>query len=204
MRRALLLAVSLAGCVETRTVALTFGPEAEGLDGFMCRDATGQQLIGRAPAGRASLVLDFVALGGVPGCRTGQMISWCKEHTCAPLPTKRVCVDVTLPAPNDDRSALRASLAEALKGSGAAVDDSPDEFVMVRVVGTAQSCASLAMGEQGDLPPFDKSLLVGCAYSCPVLLDKVEEDVYLGFETFQDGCEQSIKTCSDDNLTWEP
>lgn len=203
MRRALLL-VLLSSCVETRSVALTFGSEGEGLDGFMCRDGAGNQLLGRAPSGRASIVLDFMSLGGVPGCRTGQMIKWCKTHTCKPLSAKRVCVEVTLPSPDDDRTRLRGALAEALRGSGAALADAPDEFVMVRVVGTTESCSALAVDGAGSLPPFDKSALLGCAYSCPVLLDQAQDDVYLGFETFQDACEQAVKTCSDDNLTWEP
>ncbi len=184
MRRALLL-VLLSSCVQTRSVALTFGSEGEGLDGFMCKDSAGAFLLSRLPAdGHASLVVDFVRLGGVPGC----------------------CVDVTLPAPGAPREELRASLLAALRASGAkeALADAPDEFVLVRVVGTVQGCDSLIPAGNAALPAFDKSLLIGCAYSCPVLFDKVEQDVYLGFETLTSACEQSVRTCSDGQLQWQP
>jgi hypothetical protein len=202
--------MTLSACVETRSVALTFGEGGEGLDGFMCRTGNasdgGVQLLSRmAPDTPASLVIDFVTLGGVPGCRTGQMISWCRTHTCKPIGNKRECVSVKLPGPNDNRLELRTALNDAIRKSGARVSDTPDEFVLVRVVGTTQSCDDLEkVNENGDPAEFDKSLLLGCAYSCPVLLDQIEQDVYLGFETFQDTCEQGVKTCSDGELHWQP
>lgn len=206
MRRALLVML-LSSCVETRSVALTFGSEGEGLDGFMCRDSTGTPLLSRLPSdGKASLVVDFVRLGGVPGCRTGQMVKWCATHDCVPIQSTRSCVDVTLPAPGAPREELRAQLLAAMRASGGAeaISDAPDEFVLVRVVGTTQACDTLLPAGNEPLPAFDKSLLVGCAYSCPVLFDKVEQDVYLGFETLTAMCEQGVRTCSDGQLQWQP
>lgn len=197
----------LSGCVETRSVALTFGSEGEGLDGFMCKDTAGQYLLSRLPTdGKASLVIDFVKLGGVPGCRTGQLMKWCTTHECLPIQRTRSCVEVTLPAPTAAREALRAQLLAALRASGAheALADAPDEFVLVRVVGTTQSCDALLPAGDAPLPDFDQSLLVGCAYSCPVLFDKVEQDVYLGFETLTVACEQGVRICSDGQLQWQP
>ena len=206
MRRALVVLL-LSACVETRSVSITFGSEGEGLDGFMCKDSAGAFLLSRLPAdGRASLVVDFVRLGGVPGCRTGQLIKWCATHECVPLQTTRSCVEVTLPAPGAPREELRASLLAALRASGAkeALGDAPDEFVIVRVVGTTEGCAALLPAGSNALPAFDKAQLVGCAYSCPVLFDKVEQDVYLGFETLTGVCEQGVRTCSDGQLQWQP
>ena len=206
MRRAV-LALLLTSCVETRSVSITFGSDGEGLDGFMCKDSSGAFLLSRLPPdGHASLVVDFVRLGGVPGCRTGQLIKWCSTHECVPIQSTRSCVDVTLPAPGAPREELRASLLASLRASGAkeALADAPDEFVIVRVVGTTQACETLLPVASAELPAFDKSLLVGCAYSCPVLLDKVEQDLYLGFETLTGVCEQGVRTCSDGQLQWQP
>lgn len=206
MRRALLLLL-LCGCVETRSVSITFGSEGEGLDGFMCKDAAGAMLLSRLPPdGRASLVVDFVRLGGVPGCRTGKLVNWCSTHECKPIQSTRSCVELTLPLPGAPREELRAQLLAALRAAGSreAIADAPDEFVLVRVVGTAQACDSLLPSGGAPLPEFDKSQLVGCAYSCPVLFDKVEEDVYLGFETLTAQCDQGVRICSDGQLLWQP
>lgn len=206
--RPLLLALffSLTACIETRSVALTFGTDGEGLDGFMCKDTSGTLLLSRAPTdGKTSLVIDFVKLGGVPGCRTGQLMKWCSAHDCSAIGGKRSCVTVNLPPPSMAREELRAALLNALRAGDPfqATADAPDEFVLVRVVGTTQSCDEVAPG--GDaLPAFDKSKLVGCAYSCPVLFDKVEQDVYLGFETLTTTCEQGVRICSDGQLQWQP
>lgn len=207
MTRALLLAVFLSSCVETRSVSITFGSEGEGLDGFMCKDASGAFLLSRLPAdGHASLVVDFVRLGGVPGCRTGKLVNWCATHECKPIQSTRSCLDVTLPLPGAPREELRAQLLAALRAAGSkeAIADAPDEFVLVRVVGTAQRCDELLPQGPAPLPEFDKSQLVGCAYSCPVLFDKVEEDVYLGFETLTVQCDQGVRICSDGQLLWQP
>jgi len=201
------LLLALSACVETRSVALTFGSEGEGLDGFMCRDTSGQPLLSRLGTdGKASLVIDFVRLGGVPGCRTGQLVKWCDTHDCTPIQRTRSCVDVTLPLPGAPREELRAALLSALRASGAkeALADAPDEFVLVRAVGTTQSCDQLLPAGDAPLPSFDATKLVGCAYSCPVLFDKVEQDVYLGFETLTSMCEQGVRTCSDGELHWQP
>jgi hypothetical protein len=193
--------------VQTRSVSLTFGSDGEGLDGFMCKDGAGAFLLSRLPPdGHASLVVDFVRLGGVPGCRTGQLIKWCATHDCVPIQTTRSCIEVTLPAPGAPREELRASLLAAMRASRGweALADAPDEFVLVRVVGTAQGCDSLLPTGGNPLPAFDKSQLVGCAYSCPVLFDKVEQDVYLGFETLVAECDQGVRICSDGQLQWQP
>ncbi len=205
--RLVLLALVLGGCVETRSVAITFGSDGEGLDGFMCKDASGQLLMSRLPAsGTASLVVDFIRLEGVPGCRTGQLVKWCATHACVPIQSTRSCLEVKFDAPTGSREELRASLLAALRASGAkqALADAPDEFVLVRVVGTTQGCDAVLPAGSNALPDFDQASLLGCAYSCPVLFDKVEQDVYLGFETLTVQCEQGVRICSDGQLQWQP
>lgn len=217
MKRALLSVLLLLGaCTVQREVSLTFGSEGEGLDGFMCRDpgANNQFLLDRAKDGdggvkSGSLVFDFVRLGGVPGCRTGQLVKWCSTHECKPLRQTRSCVPITLPTvtPMMPRETLRAAVLTAMKqaASFGVLNDAPDEFVIVRAVGTLQSCdAMLPSTEDVELPAFDKKQLTGCAYSCPVLLERVDQDVYLGFETLTGLCEQGVRTCSDGQLQWQP
>jgi hypothetical protein len=214
MRPMTVLLLALAGCSVQRQVSLTFGSDGEGLDGFMCRDSTGQFLLDRAKEGDggvrgSALVFDFVRLGGVPGCRTGQLVKWCATHECRPLKSTRACVPANLPtvASMMPREQLRAAVLAALRqgGNAGVLADAPDEFVIVRVVGTLQSCDALALqGPDAELPAFEKSQLLGCAYSCPVLLDRVDQDVYLGFETLTGVCEQGVRTCSDGTLSWQP
>jgi hypothetical protein len=212
--RLALLVLSLSACSVQRNVSLTFGSEGEGLDGFMCRDSQGQFLLDRVRDGdggvrQAALVFDFVRLGGVPGCRTGQLVKWCATRECKPLRQARACVPVALPpvTPMIKREDLRLAVLDAMKQarSTGVLDDAPDEFVIVRAVGTLQSCEAMtAKPEDVELPGFDKTALLGCAYSCPVLLDRVEQDVYLGFETLTVQCEQGVRICSDGQLQWQP
>jgi hypothetical protein len=209
MKRLALL-LGLVGCVQTHSVSLTFGSDGEGLDGFMCKDPTGAMLLSRLPSdGQASLVIDFVRLGGVAGCRTGQLVEWCSTHSCAPIASTRSCVELKLPSPaaGVPREELRAQLLAAMRAPGAkeALADAPDEFVLVRVVGTTERCADVLPAANASLlPAFDKAKLVGCAYSCPVYFDRTEQPVYLGFETLTAQCEQGVRICSDQDLHWQP
>lgn len=207
MRALIVFALFASGCVETRRVQLTFGTEGEGLDGFLCKDTAGTPLLSRLPGdGAASLVFDFVRLGGVPGCRTGQLMKWCQSHECVPLQRTRSCVAVNLPRPGAPREELRAAVLTAMRSVGTheALADAPDEFVIVRVVGTTQSCDALLPAGDAALPDFEPTQLLGCAYSCPVLFDRIEQDVYLGFETLTATCEQGVRICSDGQLQWQP
>ncbi|MDP3505558.1 MAG: hypothetical protein Q8S33_34775 [Myxococcales bacterium] len=214
MRRAALLFLAISSCSVQREVTLTFGPEGEGLDGFMCRAPGAPFLIERARQAdggvrQGALVFDFVRLGGVPGCRTGQLVKWCESRECKPLRRTRACVPLALPAlpPVMSREDIRAPLLDAMKqlSRSGVLNDVPDEFVIVRAVGTLQSCEALTpAADAPELPAFDKNELIGCAYSCPVLLDRIEQDVYLGFETLTGLCEQGVRTCSDGQLQWQP
>jgi len=206
------LGLLLASCVQTRQVELTFGDEGEGLDGFMCRDPAGAPILDRLQDGAgqmlpAALVLDFIRLGGLPGCRSGQVMSWCVDHPCAPIASHRACVEAQFSSVDGlTRPQMRASLQQvmtSLKGT-LLTGDAPDEFVLVRLVGTAQSCDQLAQLPDGTLPAFDDSKLVGCVYSCPVLLDSLQGDLFLGFDTLTDLCEQGVRVCAAGDLHWQP
>lgn len=207
----LLALMLLTGCNEVRQVRLTFGAEGEGLDGFLCREDDGAYLLSRAvPAGGgavpSSLVIDFVRLGGVPGCRSGQLIRWCADHDCSVIPEHRVCI----PAPLPDITALprteaREEIRQALSSlAGASVSsDAPEEFIIVRATATLQPCEELE-ASGGSLPALDEEELVGCAYSCPVALNAIEGDVYLGFDTLTEQCVQGVRVCASGDLHWRP
>jgi hypothetical protein len=206
------LALALLGsCNEVRQVRLTFGEEGEGLDGFLCREDDGDYLLTGAvpPEGGpvpSSLVIDFVRLGGLPGCRSGQLIRWCADHDCAVMPEHRVC----LPAPLPDITGLprpeaREQIREALRSlAGATVaSEAPDEFIIVRATATLQPCEEL-QASGAVVPSMNEEELVGCAYSCPALLDAIDGDVYLGFDTLTEQCSQGVRVCASGNLRWRP
>ncbi|WIG98003.1 hypothetical protein [Myxococcus sp. SDU36] len=205
----LLALVLLTGCNDVRQVRLTFGAEGEGLDGFLCREDDGDYVLSRAvPAGGgavpASLVIDFVRLGGLPGCRSGQLVSWCADHDCAVMPEHRVCIPTPLPDITDlPRAEAREEVREALRSlSGASISsEAPDEFIIVRTTATLQSCDEL---EAGGVAALNEEALVGCAYSCPVSLNAIEGDVYLGFDTLTEQCAQGVRVCASGDLHWRP
>jgi hypothetical protein len=212
MIRSFALFILLSACVESRKVGVNFGESGEGLDGFLCKDSAGQMLLDRLaqPDGgvvRASIVTDFVRLGGVPGCRTGQLVQWCAAHSCAPISTTRVCTSIELPTKiaSMKREEMRAAVREKMNSlTGKSISsDAPNEFVILRVMATAQPCSELAVSGRA-LPEYDRTQLVGCAYSCPTLFDQVDQDVYLGFETLTAQCEQGVRICADNDLHWQP
>jgi hypothetical protein len=201
----------LTACNEVRQVRLTFGEEGEGLDGFLCREVDGSYLLSRAvpPSGGevpSSLVIDFVRLGGLPGCRSGQLIRWCADHDCAVMPEHRVC----LPAPLPDITGLprpeaRERVREALRqlAGSTVASEAPDEFIIVRATATLQSCDELQFSG-GEVPAMKEEELVGCAYSCPALLNAIDDEVYLGFDTLTEQCAQGVRVCASGNLHWRP
>jgi hypothetical protein len=208
----LALNLVLLTCVQVREVHITFGEQGEGLDGFLCRDTAGTPIVtrledGSGLVGQTALVVDFIRLGGLPGCRSGQVVRWCVDHPCAPIAEHRACIEVQFPQVGGlSRSQLRQAIQDSLRQMNGTLlsGDAPNEFVLVRVVGTAQACGEVERRGDGTLPPFDEDKLVGCAYSCPVLLDSLEGDLFLGFETLTDVCEQGVRVCAAGDLHWQP
>lgn len=204
------LALLLAGCSEeVRQVRMSFGEEGEGLDGFLCREDEGNAfLLERASSpGAASLVVDFIELEGAPGCRSGQLIQWCATHDCRVLAEHRTCTPFPVPdVGGTGRDEARTRVLEATRSlSGALVSaDAPDRFIIVRATATLQPCDSVLPSEATPLPELLEDALVGCAYSCPVLLDELEQDVFLGFDTLTERCAQGVRVCASGSLRWEP
>ena len=213
MRWPCLLAVLLCACPEVRHVSVTFGAEGEGLDGFMCKDAAGKLLLERlndagGGAKPACLVYDFLDLGGVPGCRSGQLVQWCAVHACRVLSETRfaIAVDLREQLPLAPRDELRRALLAKMKGLR---DDlylvAPVHPAMLRVVATAQPCEQLTgPGPDGGQAGFLPDQLVGCAYTCPVPFGQIDQDVYIGFDGLTSQCEQGVRICGGGDLHWQP
>jgi hypothetical protein len=206
MRRALL--ILLASCIQYREIGANFGEAGEGLDGFLCKDPAGKMLLDRlgpdAGLAPASLVTDFIDMQGLPGCRTGQLIRWCGTHSCKPIAQTRQCTTIQLPsgvtglAREDVRTSIRAQL-DSLKGTSI-IGVAPPQGAILRVLATSQSCDEV----MADTAAFDPAKLVGCAYSCPTEFNRIDQDVYLGFETLTAACEQGVRICGAGELKWMP
>lgn len=205
-----MLLLVLAGCTRYREVGVTFGEEGEGLDGFLCKES-GRWMLDReatdAGLRTVSIVTDIVGLsGGAPGCRTGQLMTWCRKAnvSCAPKPEFRRCHTVQLPMGNQaiaDRDELRKSVRTQLSSLGGVelFADTPDEHVILRMVATLQPCSEV----EGATLELEPTKLLGCAYSCPTNFDRTTEDVYLGFETLVGQCEQGVRICASTTLKWQ-
>jgi hypothetical protein len=185
----------LAACTQQRTAYVTFG-DLEGATkaplGLRCRDSTGKMLVWRGLSGvtdRVSLVIDFVKLGGVPSCRTSELVTWCTDHDCAPLASGRTCLSLeTGVRLGDDGNEVALALIKNLPGTILS-KDAPSEPVLVRAVETAQTCDEVAT-------TFDTTQLTGCALSCPVELDQVQGDVLLDLPALSEFCESTVDACA--------
>jgi hypothetical protein len=197
MRTAIVTAVIVfAGCGEEhRSITLRLGPDDQTISqGFKCLEEVGATALaarGYTATGPnrgdfvANLVVDFIVLDGVPSCRGEEILAWCGDHACEPaIEQVRFCARVELLDMTLDEIINNTRLPEIyadLRDAGPITTDAPDGPVIVRAVATTQSCAQLqAVG--GVYPAFDRTALIGCAYSCPLLLDEVDGDVQLSFD----------------------
>jgi hypothetical protein len=201
------LALLLAACQQAHVVTIQLGPTQDTLSaGFNCvqDDNPMRPLVGRAlqPDGtlQFSLVVDLVSLGGqLPGCRGEELIAACPEGTCSIVPRddgSRYCRDVTVAADAVD-AAMRGDFEPMLDAIRTELQmepvtlDAPDEPVLIRAVATAEaSCASVVRDA------FDETLLLGCAYSCPVQLDEVDGPIALSLDTLNRQCEKAVIACA--------
>lgn len=195
-RYALVFLAAFISCTETNNIQLTFGENGEGLDGFVCRDTSGEFLLNRIQS-RVTTVVDFIATGGFPGCRGSQIRSWCDTPgRCRLLEEHRYCeeqtyTDVELPSSWTEEQA-KAAVSDVLVQSAFAItSDAPDGWILVRVVTTTQSCAEIASG-------LSPAALVGCAYASPARLDTFRGKLFLGFDTVG-GCNgDAVTACATD------
>lgn len=195
-RLLLVLALAPAGCARDNTITIELGSTPVGMGitvpiGFQCiQDDV--PLLQRAISPTElnfSITVDFVQIEGVPSCRATELYNWCSTHTCqrVPGPQHRQCVDFThipIPAGMDARAVMAARLG-ALRGNLLDIT-APEGTVLVRLSAAAQGCNE----------PYQRDKLLGCAFSCPIVLDTVHGEVLLGLPTLSRMCEQAVWTCA--------
>jgi hypothetical protein len=195
MRR-LLVAVVVVSCAIHHYVRVVVGPaDGSASNGYECRDPLDPTkfLFERAVVNghlKFNLVVDLIDLGGqYPGCLAEQIHNACTDANGNPrckllrsaAPT-RYCVPVDVPVVGE----LGAAIATTLRDQGSTItNDAPDHPVILRAVATTQGCDSIQTPtSSGDWPSLasdntasSTTTVLGCAYSCPVILDQVADAV---------------------------
>ena len=154
---------------------------------------------------KASMVIDYVALGGYPRCRATEIVNYCNEegNSCEPLASRRVCIDLP---PLDIPVATLASALDLIDTAGAIFEeyvktglagelvtrDAPDTEAILRLVGTTETCDDI--DARGGLD-FESEQLLGCSYSCPLVPSAARGEILLDFEGLGP-CEQDVITCA--------
>lgn len=140
----------------------------------------------------AAYVFDFVELGGVPSCGSSALVEWCSGDPSRCHVTARRCFDVdacVVGSGTSSAASVEAGLREA--ANGVILDPAPDGFVLVRLVGSAQSCAQI------ESTGVSRREVFGCVYSCPEQLDGVMGAVQLGLDSgFNDECGALVYGCA--------
>ena len=171
-----------------------FGPS-----GFYCMDPKlppPRLLAQRAlDEGSVRLVLDFAQLEGFAGCRRAELKASCARQSCQADLKRRVVADFpidTSALPSGDSAAtLRAVFRQFKRAGKLAVEDAPDGTVLVRLVATIDDPANLKTKVA-----FDEDKLVGCAHSCPVVLDELHGALWLGLDTLGQACATGVFYCA--------
>ena len=195
-------ALVVGACDGERTLALDLATtEAGEYRGFQCVELEAESAMWlrgfemETGIVQFNLVIDFVALGGVPDCRSTQVSDWCASHDCAPLLEYRQCIPIEFDA--EAKGNFSESMAAELeRRSGEIIlDNAPDEAVLVRAIGTTDSCDTMATTAA---PTCDS--LIGCMSSCPVVLDQQDGDLVLDLDVSGTNCEAEVAACASADL----
>ena len=202
------LILAFAACSKTNDVTLLLGPDEDRLSrGFQCRAVAvpNDFLMAKAlvPGTRMldfALVVDVLELdsaGVFPGCRGEELLSLCRERDCKKS-VRRQCVEglrVEFPPSFDANNPAHVKeLVERFRtaiGAKPLLKDLPDSPVIIRVV-AMKTCPSNWEAAQ----PLDRDDALGCAYSCPVQLDQVSGSIAISLDTFDDKCENAVRSCA--------
>ena len=198
--RALLLLV-LVACQRTHDVTIQMGPNGNSLTvGFQCRAADGTFLAQKALDANNQLafnvVVDLIDLGGgLPGCRGEELVQTCAGGKCS-IATRsdgtRFCVPMRIPlglVGQADQAQLVALVRDQLTKEPVTTD-APDRPVLIRSVATTEPCPT------SPTQPFDLARVIGCAYSCPVVLDDISGPVSLSLDALDNNCEPEVRVCA--------
>lgn len=200
------------GCQTEHKVQLQLAGYGNISQGFLCRTETAQPGLSagdflferghdRATGEvRFAMVVEITSLGDVlPGCLPEEILAVCREAGACPS-AARFCAPLQAMGPRGKRlaemneaesAAFVSSLGAALRALPTLFDDAPDGPVVVRAIATAESCEALA--ETGR---FATDGLLGCAYSCPVVLDTLDGALRLGFATSDPFCAPEVRGCA--------
>ena len=185
--------LALAACSKTNDVTLLLGPTEDKVSrGFICKHDSGDYIMADTLVGGAvhfNLVVDVLALPGkFPGCRGEELVQFCSENDCTAGTTRRQCIPgITVPVPSPfNADVTAANLKAAIKGQLDALTDLPNDPVIVRVLATTQPCPIAAI---------DETMALGCAYSCPVQLDTVDQ-ISVSIDALDDFCEPQVRACA--------
>lgn len=205
--------LSPTGCQVEHRVKLELASSPDSItQGFLCRTETplpflsaGDFLFERGhdlASGlvRFSLVVEVTSLGDVlPGCLPEEILGVCRQADACPS-AARFCAPIEAAGPRGKRLAMMneaealafvAQLGGALRELPPLFRDAPDGPVVVRAVASTEPCAQLeARGR------FDVDGLMGCAYSCPVVLDELDGSLRLGFATSEPFCAPEVRACA--------
>jgi hypothetical protein len=125
-------------------------------------------------------VFDFITLTGFPRCGAGSIADFCSAGACVLSAPTRRCIhiprahldSVVAASPGELPAPIDVVPDEAL---GALLTDAPDGPLLIRLVATMEDASALCDG--APLALFDPDLVLGCAYSCPVVLDEAREPI---------------------------
>ncbi|HEV7559593.1 MAG TPA: hypothetical protein VGO00_29155 [Kofleriaceae bacterium] len=201
MRVIVALVLVVAACQRTHELQVLLGPTPDTPSaGFLCKqDADPTKFLLQRPdvlVGKtvmANVVVDIVSLGGhLPGCRGEEIVAACTPGTCtlavdhADRYCRPIAFDVSLAS---NRPALMAQITSALAAQPITTD-APNGPVLLRAVVTSQSCDDVHTGK------IDPTLAVGCAYSCPAVLDDIDGPISLSLDVLDDQCEPTVRACA--------
>jgi len=198
---ALIVVLALGSSCETtlEEVELVLGsvdsPPVQGPRGLDCVDTEGRLMACRiydAAPPRLSVVLDVIPLNGLPRCRPNALQNWCDDptHDCAPDLDRRAIFEVEVPTERN-LIALIAHMEDELSGQ---VLDNPvlDEPVILRATFLALDETEARENRES----FACEALVGCLYSCPVVLGGLEGELPLELDASNVRCMAEVHQCA--------
>jgi hypothetical protein len=203
------LAVAFAACTErVHHVQLTLaqsrmgGPAA-----LLCREQTSPgdhdaaALVSRTiGAPSVSVVIDYFAIAGAPGCLPNAIRDFCQDHCCPRLVSSRVCLSIPPPpAGTTGPRALASYIQNGLVGREV-TREAPSSTVLVRMVVTTQPCEDFTPDGGPPLATaFNRDQVAGCAISCPQALPSVEGELVLALQgrLFTNECDSAdVAACA--------
>jgi len=139
------------------------------------------------------LIVEYVALGGFPGCRVAELASWCASSANRCRVTRRKCLPVewettdTAPSAED----LSRALSDAIGKQQIIDDNAPSEPLLVRIVGVTSTSSTCSPDEENPEGAY-AGTLVGCAYSCPAVLTTLEGSILVDVDLFRESCTSTL------------